>query len=407
MNISISVMFEKERIDTAKMSSEILLAMAGTQAQDESISISGNIRWSYEKRMKNGEFVGCSAPYGYDLKNGSLVINESEVEVIRMIYNMYLSGVGKPKIADYLNENHVPHKNNNSTWSLTTIDYILKNERYMGDALLQKSFTTDTFPFKRKRNKGERSMYYIENNHQPIISKVCFESVKTLQQHRKHERIIKQHKLSKLLVCNDCGHTYRRIEINNVLYWKCACKGRGESQCTSIFLTEENVCRAIIRMINILHQNYDQILKPMITALELLQSKANGTQHKVYEVDKKIAETNTQIHLLSQLQLQGILDPSDFAAQSNELSNKVYRMRAERMKFIRQNDADDNLLKLKEAAETIAYMDEELTDYDEDLIRSIVEKIIVKSSTEIEIHLFGGLIITEHLPSKKRRCKQA
>ena len=405
--LGISVMFEKEHIDTAKMSSEILLAMAGTQAQDESISISGNMRWSYEKRMKSGEFVGCRAPYGYDLKDGTLVINEHEAEIIRIIFDMFLSGVSKPKIAEYLNENKVLPKYGQIPWCTVTVTYILNNERYIGDALLQKKYTTDTFPFTKKFNHGERAMYYVENSHPAIIAKNQFEAVKTLQQHRKHERIIKQHKLSKLLICKDCGSIYRRIEINNVLYWKCSCKGRGESQCTSIFLTEENVCRALIRMINILQQNYDQILKPMITALELLQSKANGTQHKVYEVDKEIAETNTQIHLLSQLQLQGILDPSDFAAQSNELSNKVYQLRAERMKLLRQNDADDNLLKLKEVAETIAYMDKELTEYDEDLIRSIVEKIIVKSSTEIEIHLFGGLIITEHLPSKKRRCKEA
>lgn len=296
----------------------------------------------------------------------------------------------------------------NQRWYHFTIDYILNNERYIGDALLQKKFTTDKFPFKKERNHGERSMYYIENSHIPIIDKEQFEVAKALQKSRKLKTISKNNYcLSNLIVCGECGHTYRRTATNNAIYWRCSYRSSKRSSCTPIYVQEKDIYIALVRMVNIIRENYDSILKPMINSLEELQIKVNGTQHKVYEIDKEIAETNTQIHLLSQLQLQGILDPSDFAAQSNELSNKVYQLRAERMKLLRQNDNDDNLLKLKEAAETIAYMDEELTEFDEDLIRSIIEKIIVKSSTEIDIHLFGGLIITEHLPSRKRRCKDA
>ncbi len=400
--LGISVMFEKEQIDTSKMSSELLLAMAGTQAQDESISISGNMRWSYEKRMKSGDFVGNVAPYGYVLKDRMLVINECEAKVVRLIYDMYLSGVGKYQIANYLNDNYPSRQ-----WLSGTVDYILNNERYIGDALLQKKYTTETFPFTRKRNNGERSMYYVSNSHPPIISKEQFNAVKALQQIRKYKKCAEKHSLSKLLICSECGHSYRRVKGYNEIYWKCSGRASGFTDCIPIYVEEEDVHAALIRMVNILRENYDSILKPTIKSLEQLQSKVNGTQHKVYEIDKAIATVNNQIHLLSQLQLQGILDPSDFTAQSNELSNKVYRLRAERMKLLRQNDNDDSLMKLKAIAETIAGINEDLTEFDEDLIRSIVEKIIVKSSTEIEIHLFGGQILTECLPSKKRRSKQA
>ena len=138
--LGISILFEKEQIDTSKMSSEFLLALAGVQAQDESVSISGNMRWSYEKRMKNGDLVG-SAAYGYDWVNGTLVINEKEAAVIRTIFNMYLSGIGKHEIARYLNENNVPRRFGETAWYHTTILYILQNERYIGNALLQKNYT--------------------------------------------------------------------------------------------------------------------------------------------------------------------------------------------------------------------------------------------------------------------------
>lgn len=405
----VSILFEKEQIDTAKMSGEILLAMTGTQAQDESISISGNMRWSYEKRMKAGRYICCRTPYGYDFADGTLTINEREAETVRDIFGMFLSGMGKQRIAATLNDRQVPRRYGAEKWYNFTIDYILRNERYIGDALLQKNYTTDAFPYKKVKNNGERSMYYVENSHPPIISKEDFEAVKELLEKRKH----KSHKsktscpLSKLLVCSECGHTYRRVSNNGAVpYWVCAYRISGNSNCKPIRVDEEDVYAALLRMVNILRKHCDDILKPMIAALEQAQSRANGTQHKVYEIDKEIAALNSKTLAIAKLQTQGILDPADFAAQMNDLTHKVARLRSERTKLLRMNEEDDNLIRLKEAAETLAGLADDVTEYDEDLIRSLVEKITVKSETEIAIRLFGGLTLTENLPSRKRRCRR-
>ena len=180
----ISILFQKEQIDTSKMSSEFLLALTGVQAQDESVSISGNMRWSYEKRMKSGDFITCRAPYGYDLVNGTLVINETEAQVVKEIFEMFLLGISKPNIAKYLNSHGILPKHEKVPWSAVTVGYILRNERYIGDALLQKKFTTDTFPYVKRRNNGERRMYYVENSHPPIISREKFEAAKEVQRQR-------------------------------------------------------------------------------------------------------------------------------------------------------------------------------------------------------------------------------
>lgn len=408
-SLGVSVLFEKEQIDTAKMSSEILLAMTGTQAQDESISISGNMRWSYEKRMKAGRYICCRTPYGYDFADGTLVINEQEAEIVREIYRMFLSGMGKQRIADTLNEQQIPRRYGNDTWYHFTIDYILRNERYIGDALLQKSYTTNTFPYKKVKNNGERSMYYVENSHPPIIFKEDFEAVREILERRKHKshKIKTTYPLSKLLLCSECGHPYRRVSNNGTVpYWKCAYRSGGKTDCRSIRVDEEDIYAALLRMVNILRKHYDDILKPMVTALEKAQSRANGTQHKVYEIDKEIAALNGKTLAIAKLQTQGILDPADFAAQMSELSHKVTRLRSERTKLLRMNEEDDHLIRLKEATEILVGLEGEVTDYDEDLIRSLVESITVKSETEIEIRLFGGLMLTEYLPSKKRRCRR-
>ncbi len=135
----VSILFEKENIDTAYMSSELLLALSGAQAQEESISISKNMRWSIQNRMKNGTYVVSSTPYGYVSENKQFRIVPEEAEVVKLIFNSFLSGMGKKAIADMLEKRKVPKGSKITQWKPNTIDYILKNERYIGDALFQKT----------------------------------------------------------------------------------------------------------------------------------------------------------------------------------------------------------------------------------------------------------------------------
>ena len=144
----VTVFFEEQSIDTSQLNSEMFLTFPGMIAQQESESISGNMRWSYKKRMESGEFNCCAPAYGFDLINGELVVNEDESAVVRRIFGMYLQGIGKQRIADTLNDECVPKKHGEKKWNTTMITYILGNERYIGDALLQKKYTTDTLPFR-------------------------------------------------------------------------------------------------------------------------------------------------------------------------------------------------------------------------------------------------------------------
>ena len=151
-------------------------------------------------------------------------------------------------------------------------------------------------------------------------------------------------------------------------------------------------------MINILRDNNEKILQKAIHSLELLQAKASGTQYKVYEIDKMIAETKNQIHLLSQRQLQGILDPADFATQSTALNSKVSHLRSKRTELVATGSRDENIDGLRLIADMVSSLEDDLTFFDEDMIREIVKKVIVINSSELEIHLIGGLILNEHLP---------
>ena len=186
----VSILFEKENIDTAYMSSELLLALSGAQAQEESISISKNMRWSVGRRMKNGTYLASSTPYGYKIVDREFVIVEEEAEIVRLIFKSYLSGMGKKEIADMLCQQNIPRKFGNSEWNAGTVTYILKNTRYMGDALFQKKYTTDTMPFRKKINYGEKPQYYVEEVNEAIISREDFYAV---QERLKSEKYISTH----------------------------------------------------------------------------------------------------------------------------------------------------------------------------------------------------------------------
>ena len=131
-DIGVSIYFEEQGIDTDKLNSEMIVTFPGMAAQQESESISGNMRWSYKKRMESGDFNCCAPAYGFDLVGGNLVINETEAAVVRRIFSMYLQGYGKQAIANKLNEESVPRRHGIKTWYAFGIDYIKPSSRSSG-----------------------------------------------------------------------------------------------------------------------------------------------------------------------------------------------------------------------------------------------------------------------------------
>jgi len=401
-----SVYFEEQRIDTANLSNELMLTMNGMAAQGESMAISKNLRWSYKRRMEKGEFVGCSAPYGYRLADAgrTLTVYEPEAEVVRRIFDMYLSGLGKLAIANILNEEGIPRKHGRTKWHKDTINYILMNERYIGDALLQKQYTTE-FPFRMLRNKGEVPQYYVENSHPAIISRETFETVNQLVASRKPEDIpMGQHILSGKLICPDCGHTFRRQVVNGIPYWVCCYKTCGITQnCRSIRYPEESVYDAFILMANKLESNRESILVPMIDQLEWLQNRFSATYTKIYEIDKEIAALNQQIHVFASHRTKGFIDAAGYAELSGPISKKISELRVKRRKLVSEDENDGILDDLKSLDAILADMDGVQTDINNELFNDIVVKIFTETNSSIRIRLIGGLELKENIEKEVRK----
>lgn len=167
---------------------EMFVTFPGMAAQQESETISGNVRWSIKKRMQAGDYNCTFAAYGFEKSKGKLVIKEDEAEVVRNIFDMYLQGNGLQKIANHLNEKGVPRRYGYSKWNLAAVRYILTNERYKGDALLQKQYRTEALPRKQKRNKREKTQYYVENANPQIVSREIYDTAQRLLNSRKSEK---------------------------------------------------------------------------------------------------------------------------------------------------------------------------------------------------------------------------
>lgn len=396
--MGISIYFEEQGIDTETIDLEMMLTLPGIAAQKESETISDNMRWSYKKRMETGEFNCCRAAYGYELVNGELRVNDTEAAVVRRIFHLYLQGCGKQAIADQLNAEEVPKRYGYTTWHSFTIDYILNNERYMGDALLQKSYTTDALPYRKRRNRGEKAQFYVENSNPAIVSRETYQAAQELQKSKSKGCFVKKDRypLSTMLKCPVCGHNYRRQIVNGKAYWVCSYKASGRLECTSERISEEAAKEAFVRMTDKLIRNREDLLGDLIRQLEKMQSRVSGNHEKVYQIDCRIADINAQNLVVAQLHNKGILNNAEYAEQSSELDRKVTELRSERRRIMAEDEDDEIIESLKVLNETMSEY-KPTGAFDEGLFGQIVESITVISGQKLSFRLAGGLVLTEKI----------
>ena len=394
--LGISVMFEKENIDTANITDEIMVTIMGGLAQEESSSISKNVRWSIRSKMKNGTVKFHSAPLGYDLYEGNLIINKREAEIVKSIYKMFLSGMGYDSICRELNESKVIKNDKETKWFLASIQFLI-NEMYIGDSLWQKNYNT-SMPYKKVRNKGELEKYYINNTHEAIITREEFEKVQELIEQRKHpnKNLINNYPLSKKIYCGKCGSLFKRRFINEKSYWVCREHYYNAENCQIKQISEQAFYTAFTAMYNKLKVNYRVIFTPMLTQLQELKNKKYGGNKQYIEINKEIAQLKEQTHVLARLKTKGFLDESKYIEQVTEINARIEKLSRELRKIVRCDDEDEMIERIKEIASIIENGTDLMMGFDDVMFESLIEKIIVKNQTEFEFNLIGGLKFTEN-----------
>ena len=396
-SLGVGVYFEKENIDTATMSGEMMTALFASFAQAESESISSNMRWSYQRRMQNGTFITCKAPFGYRLRNGALEIEESEAEIIRMIFARYLSGQSTADIAAEITKLGIPTRDGTPYWQYTTICYILQNERYAGNSLLQKYYATDTLPIKKKRNLGSKDQYYISESHPPIIDQNTFDKAQILFR-AKGDKISKRsrdkHIFTHKIVCGNCGTYFGRKVCRATPYWICRKHNQSNHECSMVQIQEAKIMEAFLQLYYNLKHHGEPILTKMTTSLQAIRNRRMLWSLDVIELNKQISDLTSQNQMLATLKQQGLIDPDIFISQSNELTEQLRAVKLKKERLLAV-DGDNTIAQTRELMEILDDGPDFLDSFDAELFGELVETIIVESNERIRFRLKNGLELAE------------
>lgn len=394
--LGVAIEFEKEHIDTSKMGSELILSMLSAAAQEESLSISKNLKWSYQKRLNSGDFITCSAPLGYLLKDNQLIPDPEEVPIVQYIFSSYLEGKSMDEIANDLNMREVHVKMRHTIWRRTAIRYILTNEKYIGDSLVQKFYTPETLPLARVKNDGQLTQYYIKNSHPAIIDREKFEQVQRLITQRKDQHTtkteIQKFPLSGILKCGFCNSTFHRHKEKGENRWYCYHHRQDKNLCPVKAVSQKDIYTKFLVLYNKLANNTG-ILRDMLSNLHVLQDKVYFSNPDNLELNRQIAELVRQNHSLARLQTKGCIDSALYIEKCNLNNQKIGALRKE----LKQDQASDRIRQLIGKTELILELlkdREPMLEFEESILKAMVQTIVIFPNT-ICFHLVNGLKLEE------------
>ena len=407
-NLGIAIFFEKENINTLKVDSELLITILGSAAQEESIAISSNSRWSIQEKFQSGEWNPSCLPYGYTKDDeGEIVIDEAEAAVVRRTYRDYLNGKGCYVIARELTLEGIPTRKGAEAWGEKVVTEILANEKYEGDMLMQKTFTTDTLPFTRKRNKGQKQKYFIQNNHLPIIAREEARRVKEIMDRRRQEKEMdvnpgkynNRYPFTGKVICGECGTTFKRQKIfigkpYQTEQWCCSKHIRKRTECSMTAIKEEYIKAAFTHLYNKLKSNCDPILIPLLEDLKKLHF-SQVYESQIKKLNNRIAELTEQSHVFSRLRSKGYLDSVLFIEQNNLVVKELAELKEQRSALMDYTDFDENIAKTQELITLLEQQEDLMEGFDENLFSLIVERITVKSKVGLAFRLINGLELAE------------
>ena len=398
MRLGVTICFEKENIDTGKMTSEQAADIYGAFAQMETTGHSQNMRVSNRIRMEKGSFIPQKAPYGYRLINNELVIVPEESEVVRRIYEAYLSGHGIFDIMGALNKEGVRHTNGAGKWNRYSIHYILTNVTYTGDQLWQKTFATDVIPFRKVRNKGQKPQYFAEDCGPAIIDKETYRRVQMLIAAKKEqyprkpevETVLRGH-----VCCAECGSLCKRKACNGTVYWVCRRHDDGKDHCGAQQAAETELMDTIRSVYGRLHQGRDAVLRPMLAQLEELRERELRANNRIGDIDREMARLAEQNLVLNRLKDKGYVDPALYQSQQDELGGKALELRRLRRKLMERAHGDETIRKTETMLDYLEDAPEWLDEIEPELFDNLIDRLMLTADGAVKIRLINGLELSE------------
>lgn len=404
IDVGVFIQFEKENINTGSMESELMLSILSGLAESESVSISQNSKWAIQKRFINGTFIISYPPYGYINADGKMEVVPEEAEIVRTIFKECINGKGAFLISKELNERGIPSKRG-TIWHPSTVQGVLKNEKYTGDVIFQKTYTDSKF--NRHINYGEESQYLFESHHEAIINHEDFEKAQSIMEQRGKEKGVlkkegkyqKRYVFSGKITCGECGSRFkRRIHYsgkNEYIAWCCTKHIDHTVKCSMKFIKDEDIKAAFVTMLNKLIFSSDMVLKPFMQGLRNIDEKAY--LQKITEIEERIEKNENQRNVLVELMSKGLLNPGLFTKQNTELLSEFARLATEKKHI--SYAVSGNASKIDETQRLIRFCSRNrmALKFNDNVFEDFVDVIVVNSREEIVFKMKCGLSLKERL----------
>lgn len=412
----IGVYFEKENINTLTESSEFLITLFSGFAQAESESLSKNIAWGKQKSAEAGKVdFQYKKMLGYRKGvDGQPEIVPEEAEIIRRIYRRYLAGCSLGQIKQELEQDNIPTAQKVERWSSAVIHNILTNEKYMGDALLQKTYITDCITKKVKKNMGERPMYYVENNHPAIIPRETFDQVQKEMTRRSSKRKVLQksgktelgkysgkYALTELLVCGECGSPYKRVTWarngKKRIVWRCVSRLEfGTKYChNSPTLDESRLHNAILAAMNEYAAIRQEVCPDVLAMVEEAKRAMSQAGAMLLELKKRMdAVSQEQSDVLDRL-LANMAD-AELNARMKALTDEKEALKVQILK-VQQKEVSmaEQAAKRQQMWDSLKECSAGYTEFDDEFVRQIIRKITVEDAETIHVHFRDSDVVLE------------
>ena len=415
--LGIGVYFEKENINTLDMDTELILTFMGAFAQSESESISANVRWGKRQAMKEGKVsVNFEKLYGYCVdESGQPQIDPVKGEAVRVIYEQYLRGASLRMIKEHLEEKQYPSPSKGGTWNIGQIRYILSNEKYCGDVLMQKTFIKDCLSKKAVKNTGQLPMYLVQNNHPAIVSRADFQTVQAELARRNASKspstkgaptgrasYASKYALSERLICGECGTLYRRCTWTyrgeKRVVWRCVSRLDYGTKCchNSPTMRESSLQQAIMDAINSQMDTKENTVQLIVEAMEQELVTVPNSDVTLGAVKRRMQELEEEFANL--LRCASCGSGQDYRERFQAITEETARLKAQQEEIsaqLRTNQSIRN--KMQRITAAASHMEHQMTQWDEAMIRQTVHTVEVISADRIRVILTDGSIIMQEV----------
>jgi site-specific DNA recombinase len=420
---NIPVIFEKEGVNTMESGGELLITILSSQAQEESRNISENTRWGLTRRFENGIIsVNHKKFLGYTKDEaGNLVVVPEEAVIVKRIFREYLEGKSIIQIAKGLEADGIKTVTGLGHWHPGTLDQMLSNEKFCGDACMQKTYTIDFLTKKKVKNEGYAPQYYIEDNHEAIIPKELFHQVqvekarraslnkaavtrKSNKAKKEKSKYSSKYVLTELLVCAECGHAYRRQTWSKygqkTAVWRCEdrLKNGSSSKCqSSPTLKEEQLHDAIMKAINKVVENSGEFIGTFRE--NVIRVIGNySTQGVETEYDTQIEELQKQmLKLIEDNAKQGAIS-DDFDDAYKQISEQINELKKAKIRLVQAQKQAKNYKQRVEALDkAMTTASPQVREFDQKLVKRLIQSIKVHKGMKITIQFHSGIVMMEEV----------